>query len=381
MSGQGGTGQPEVVLFVNNSMAMGGIETMIRDFALGLRADGFRPAVAVFQPGGQLAEQLTGQGVPVTNLAKRDGLDLGLVGRLRRHIRDIGASVVHCHNYSAWLYSTLATWGLPGVRLVHSEHSRVLPLPRRRWLERQLARRTHAVVAVSADVARCLVRDIGVAPERVCLVANGIDLARFKPDPALRAGERARLGLPEAAIAFGILARLVPVKDHATLLQAFALAAQRLPQAHLVIAGDGPCRPALELQARDLDLQDRIHFLGEVRDGERVLNALDVYMLSSVDEGMNLTLLEAMGTGLPAIATRVGGNPEVVQDGSTGLVVPPSQPQAMAEAMVRLAEDPVLRQRLARQARERVAAAFSQQVTLQAYVALYRGAPPQPWKG
>lgn len=370
-----------VVLFVNDSLAMGGIETMIRDFALGLDPARYTAEVAVFRPGGQLADELQRSGVRVTSLDKRDGLDLGLAVRLRRHIRETGARIVHSHNYAAWLYCALATAGLPGVRRVHTEHSRVMPLARRRWLERRLASLTDAVIAVSGDVARSLVHDIRVSRERVGLIANGVNLGRFRPDPAARRAMRASLGIDEHAVAFGILARLVPVKSHQTLVEAFRLLRQRVSGAHLLIAGDGPCREALERQIAEADLNDCIHLLGEVSDGERVLNGLDVYVLSSVDEGMNLTLLEAMGTALPVIATAVGGNPEVVVDTVTGLIVPALQPSALADAMARLAGDKGLRHTLGLRGRSRVEAAFSQRRTLEEYMSLYDGADVQVWQG
>lgn len=364
---------PQRLLFVNHSMRMGGIETMIRDFALGLPRAAWQPEVAVFSGGGVLGEQLAAGGMPVTDLHKREGLDPGLVLRLRRLLRTHGISVVHSHNYSAWLYSVLATWGLPGVRLVHTEHSRIEPLPRRQALVRWLARRSSAVVGVSLDVTRSLVEEAGAPADRVGFIANGIDLARFRPDPALRAAARQELGIAVDAAVFGIVARLVPVKSHRTLVDAFAIVRASRPDARLLLAGDGPCRAELEAQVAAAGLGGAVRFLGEVRDTPRVLNALDVYMLSSVDEGMNLTLLEAMACGLPVVATAVGGNGEVVHDGRTGRLVPRLDALAMAERMLELAADAGARERLGDAGRARVEHDFSQAATMRAYEALYRG--------
>ena len=369
------------VVYVNHSMGMGGIETMIRDFAFNIDRARFDPSVAVFRAGGQLIDQLAGAGIGVEHLDKREGLDIGLISRLRRHIVRTGARVVHSHNYSAWLYCVLASLGLPSVRIIHTEHSRVAPLWRRHVLERLLASRTHAVAAVSADVAESMVTEIRIPRSRVCMIANGINLGRFKPDERRRAAMRESLGLKSDEIVFGILARLVQVKSHRTLVDAFRIVCEELPNARLVVAGDGPCRAELELQVCSMGLEGKVLFLGEVSDGERVLNGLDVYMLSSLDEGMNLTLLEAMGASLPVVATEVGGNPEVVVRDQTGLLVPPAQPQAMAGAMLRFAREPDLRDRLGRAGRARVEAGFSQAATLDAYMNLYEGAAPEPWRG
>ena len=364
------------VLFVNDSLHMGGIETMIRDFVVGISPYCFESFVAVFRGGGGLFDELVGNLTPVANLRKRDGLDPGLVRRLRCLIREWRIDVVHSHNYAAWLYTVLATRGLPRVRLVHSEHSRVELMWRRRTMERWLARRTHAVVGVSADVAQSLVDDVGVDAGRTGLIANGIDLARFRPDVEGRADFRSRHGIPAGALLFGIVARLVPVKDHVTLVAAFARVHAALPTARLVIAGDGPCRSELEQQVAALGLAGRVNFLGEVQQSQDVLCALDVYVLSSTDEGMNLTLLEAMGSALPIVATAVGGNPEVVLDGRTGLLVPPSNPEALADGMLQLAGNERCRALFGEQARRRAEDSYSLAATLRAYERLYLGESP-----
>jgi sugar transferase (PEP-CTERM/EpsH1 system associated) len=370
---QNGNSPTARLLFVNHSLHMGGIETMIDDFARSLRPAGFDVGVAVFRGGGQLAAGLAGSGIPVSDLHKREGLDFGLVMRLRRLLRASKTSVIHSHNYSAWLYSVLASLGLGGIKRIHTEHSRVQPLPRRRAMERWLARYTHAVVGVSDDVAQSLVTEVGIEPTRVCFIANGINLSRYRPDPALRASLREELGIAPTTLVYGIVARLVPVKAHVDLIDAFHIVQQRQPATRLVIAGDGPCGADLKAQVTRLGLTPCVHFLGEVRDTERVLNALDVYMLSSTDEGMNLTLLEAMATGLPVIATSVGGNPEVVAEANTGLLVPARNPQRMAQAMRELLLKHELRQGFGLAARQRVERQFSQANTLRKYQALYAG--------
>jgi glycosyltransferase involved in cell wall biosynthesis len=364
------------VLFVNDSLHMGGIETMIRDFAIGISPQRFESCVAVFRGGGGLFDELSGKGTPVADLRKRDGLDPGLVWRLRRHIVAQRIDVVHSHNFAAWLYTVLATRGLPRVRLVHSEHSRVEPMWRRRATERWLAGRTHAVIGVSADVTRSLVADVGVDAKRAGLIANGIDLSRFRPDAAQRVAFRAGHGIPADALLFGIVARLVPVKDHASLVTAFGRVHAKESRARMVFAGDGPCRPELERQVVAAGLAAAVTFLGEVRQPQDVLRALDVYVLSSTSEGMNLTLLEAMATALPIVATAVGGNAEVVLDGRTGLLVPPSNPAALAEAMLRLAQDERCRADFGAQSRQRAEESYSQAATLRAYERLYLGGLP-----
>jgi glycosyltransferase involved in cell wall biosynthesis len=197
----------------------------------------------------------------------------------------------------------------------------------------------------------------------VTTIWNGIDVTGFAyagPDPAGPAV---------------LVARLAPEKDVETLLNATALAARERPDFRLEVAGDGPCRPALERAAADLGVAGRVRFLGEVRDVPALLARARLFALSSLTEGVSLTLLEAMSRGLPVAATRVGGNAEVVADGETGLLVPPGDPPALAAALLRLWADPAEAARLGRAGRRRVEAHFDVRGMVAAYEDLYRPCP------
>lgn len=363
------------ILFVNHSMATGGIETLIVDFARHLRDAGFTPRVAVFQGQGSLERDLNRMDIAVHRLEKREGVDLRMVWRLRRLLGECRAAVVHSHNFSTWLYTTLAVHTL-GRRVVHvhTEHSNVDFAPRRYWIERLLGRYTDRTVAVSAAVRDVMIRDIGIAPERVALIYNGIDMTRFRPNGGLRGQTRAALGIAPDEIAIGIVARLVPVKDHQTLVASFRLLRERVSRrVRLVLVGDGPERAALAREIAAHDMSAAVMLLGERHDIPALLNALDIYALTSVNEGMNLTLLEAMSTGLPVVATAVGGNPEIVADGETGMLAPARDAAALATAFARLVEDEGRRRRFGEHGRRRVESRFSQSAMLDAYLALYRG--------
>lgn len=366
----------ESVLFVNHSMATGGIETLIVDMARALRARDFVPAVAVFEGGGSLERRLNELGVAVHPLGKREGLDPRLVFRLRRLILHTAVDVVHSHNFSTWLYTALALRGLTrSVRHVHTEHSNVEFRARRYWLERLLGRMTTYTVAVSAAVRDTMIGDIGIPPDRVRLIYNGIDTKRFAPDAARRQSMRQALGVGADAVVIGIVARLAAVKDHATLVRAFArLRCSCARPVQLVLVGEGPERIALEREVAAHGLGADVHLAGEQHNTDDWLRAFDIYALSSISEGMNLTLLEAMSTGLPVVATDVGGNPEIVRDGETGLLAPARDADAMAAALARLVESDTLRARMGAAGRGRVEECFSQESMLQAYSELYRPA-------
>ncbi len=376
MSEPGRVTRPRVLL-VSQSLAMGGVETMICDLVRLLTSTEFVAEVAVLEAGGGLEAGLVDAGVVVHHLEKRPGLDLTAARRLRRLVRDRRISVLHTHNFAPWLYASFATAGMPSVRHVHTQHSEVPPSAVRHFLARRCATRTDALVAVSAAVQRCLADQAQVPPTSVQVIPNGIDTRRFRPDAAQRARMREALAIADGEIVIGVIARLVPLKGHRDLLDAVELAVRDTDvPLRLLIIGDGPERAALEAHAAQVGLDDVVTFLGERRDTDALLAAMDIYALASLSEGMNLTLLEATAAGLPVVATTVGGNPEIVQDGATGLLVPASDATSFARALTALAHDAEARTRFGVAARARALHSFDERTMFAGYLSAYRGTPP-----
>jgi sugar transferase (PEP-CTERM/EpsH1 system associated) len=362
------------ILYLNHCMAMGGIENMIVDFTRLLPRGEFEPHVGVFEGGGSLEAVLGEERVPVHPLHKREGIDPGLIWRLRRLLHRERIRVIHSHNYSAWLYACIAARGLRGMTHVHTEHSGVESFRRRYAAERWLSRFTTAVVAVSKHVHDVMIDEIRIAPRRVRLIYNGVDTTRFAPRAPVREAARRALGIAPDTVVIGIVARLAQVKNHEMLIRAFALlSGEPDSRARLVIVGDGPERAALEQLTQELGIGGRVFFLGERRDTPELLSAFDLYSLTSISEGMNLTLLEAMASGLPVVATGVGGNTEIVREGETGHLVPSGDVESLHQRLRRLALDPGQRAQMGRAGRERVLRDFDQQAMMQHYLSLYRG--------
>jgi glycosyltransferase involved in cell wall biosynthesis len=205
--------------------------------------------------------------------------------------------------------------------------------------------------------------------ERIRVIRNGIDTSRF--NPARRETARHRLGLREEDVAIGAVGRLVPVKDQATLLAALSQLKKEGAPFRAFLAGDGPLLDGLSAQARDGGIADQIVFLGARADIEDVLAAYDVFVLSSVSEGLSNTILEAMSTGLPVVATRVGGADELVEHDHTGVLVPPSDSPAMAAAIRRLLENQQLRKSMGAAGRRRAETEFSLTRMIASYEDLY----------
>jgi glycosyltransferase involved in cell wall biosynthesis len=225
------------------------------------------------------------------------------------------------------------------------------------------------VVSVSSRLAERLARDVGFDRRRVRTIRNGVSTERF--GRTVRADARAGLGLFQNTIAVGTVGRLEEVKDHGTLLRAFGLVARQNPRAVLLIAGDGPLRSQLERTVQELGLDARVRFLGHRPDVERVLAALDVFVLSSISEGLSNTILEAMACGVPVVATRVGGADELIVENETGLLAPARQPETLATAIATLVNDEAARLRMGVAAGERARAKFSLAGMLTAYESLY----------
>ena len=349
---------------------------MIVDMIRLLPREKFAPEVAVLEGGGSLEKVLQERGVPVHQLHKKSGVDLGLARRLRRLMQDRNIAVLHSHNFSAWLYSALAACSIGGICHVHTEHSGVEPSHRRYFAERLLSLITNHVIAVSSHVHNVMIREIGVSPLRAKLILNGVNTARFAINARVRKQTRETLGLAEQDFVVGIVARLAPVKNHSLLLNGFASFEVDLPiRKKLLIVGDGAERAKLEALAAQLGIDGITQFLGERRDTEALLNAMDVYVLSSLSEGMNLTLLEAMSSGLPVVATSVGGNVEIVEDGISGFLVPVDDPIEMGQRLHQLALDPQLRKRFGSAGRDSTVNRFSENTMMDQYLSLYCGAP------
>jgi glycosyltransferase involved in cell wall biosynthesis len=223
------------------------------------------------------------------------------------------------------------------------------------------------VVAVSEDARRELVRHNRIRPDKVQVILNAIDLAGYRALAPRSQERRGELGIPVGVPVCGIVGRLSPEKDHRTLLIALDILRKSGSPAHLVIVGGG----GLKSLAGGLGLDERVHFLGFRSDVAELLPLFDLFVLSSTEEGISLTLIEAMAAGLPIVATRVGGNPEVVVDGETGVLVEPGQPGALAEAVGSLLSDAESRMRMGGRGREVAQERFDIERLIDQYQAIY----------
>lgn len=358
-------------LHVLDSLAVGGMENGVVNLINAAREQ-VRHTVVTMTALGPLSERLPAS-VTVHCIGKRAGIDLGAVLRLARLVRGLRPDVVHSRNWGA--LDAVVAARLAGVHtVVHGEHGREAMDPegldpRRNRLRRLLAPLVSRFVTVSVDLRRWLVTTVRIPAHKVVTIHNGVDSVRFSPADSSEAREA--LGLPIGATVIGTIGRLDPVKDQAGLIEAFSGLAESGSTPILAIVGEGPSRLALEEEIRRRNLSQRVRLFGERRDVPTVLRAFDLFVLPSRAEGMSNTILEAMATGLPVVATDVGGNPELIEPETTGRLVPSGDPHALEAALRAYVADSYLRRSHGKAGRDRVLQHFSLDRMAQAHTGLY----------
>ncbi|WP_448243616.1 glycosyltransferase [Pseudoxanthomonas mexicana] len=364
----------EIVHFVEN-LDRGGLERTVVDLIASQREAGHQCRVICLFKLGLLARELLAAGVRVDACGKQPGLDLRALRRARALLRQSPGAVIHTHNAMAHYYAVAASLGLSARCRINTRHGMGgrSHSGRQEWLYRQSMRATDYAVAV-CEAARERFEEQGIQPRRGLLaVPNGIRLERFRPaDAAARKALVAELGWPADSRIIGTVGRLQPVKDHALLLRAFAKVRMQVPEAVLLIAGDGPLREALETQAAQAGLGEAVKFLGDRHDVPRLLAGMELFTLSSSSEGYSIALLEACAAGLPVVATDVGGNREIIRDGANGRLVPATDAAALATALIALLREPVSAAEMGRMGRTWAQAEASFRTMAERYHRLYR---------
>lgn len=335
---------------------------------LGMRALGHR-AMLVAHAEGELRQRAR-EGLELIALAPRTEMDLSAAWRLSRLIKQLGPDVVHAHDphgvaMAALALSMSTQLAKPPLVAARRVDFHLKGNALSRWKYRQV----DCFICASEAVRRMLVAD-GVPAARAVTVHEGIDLGHVDAAPA--ADLHADLWLPHGSPIVGNVAALVPHKGQRHLIEAAAIVVTRVPDARFVIAGEGELRPVLERQIKEHHLEKHVFLAGFRPDILSVHKGFDIFVMSSVTEGLGTSLLDAMACGKPIVATTAGGMPEVVEDGATGLLVPPRDHQAMAAAIVTLLTSPDLRDRMGAAGLARVRARFSVERMVQDTLEIYR---------
>lgn len=366
-------------MFVAHSLDVGGTEKLLCDMVTAVSARGIEPVVCCLDRVGIWGERLCADGYTVHDLGRKPGVDRGVIGRLRAIISTERPDILNPHQYTPYFYAASSIFLLPGrPRLVFTEHGRFYP-DRVRWkrviFNRFAATFTDEIVGVCGYSRDALVKYEWFPRRRVKVIYNGIkaDVYRGAGDASAVRRAKQALGLSPDDIVIGTVGRLCAEKNYRMLIRAFAQVLRIVPSARLVFAGGGELESNLRKCAGEVGADAKIVFLGPRQDVPSLLGAFDIFALSSDSEGASLVLLESMAAGLPVVATAAGGNPELVVDGVTGLLVPRGDADRFARALIDLAGSDQRRRLLGDAGRKRVDEKFSFDRMIDEYVALYRG--------
>lgn len=356
----------------------GGMENGMVNLINRLPQERYRHAIICLAGHGEFARRITNPNVQFYDLGKRPGHDLGWFRRMYRLLRELKPDILHTRNLSTLEAQFVGALARVPAR-VHGEHGRdVFDLEgknRKYNLLRKAARcLIHRYIAVSQDLAGWLRQTVGASEARIVQIYNGVDRSRFFP----RQATRPDLGRPEffagATCVIGSLGRMAAVKDYPGLAEAFIRLCRSRPDAsglRLILVGDGGARPTCQAMLDAAGLGRQVWLPGDCSDTPDWLRSFDLFVLNSLGEGISNTILEAMSTGLPVIATHVGGNPELVLPGQTGALIPSGEPDTLAQAIGQYVDDASRRRVEGHAARARIEAEFDWERATAAYAAVY----------
>lgn len=362
-----------VILQTLHSLQVGGAEVLTARLVRRLK-DRFHFVFACLDELGTLGQELRDEGFTVEVLGRRTGIDLACVRRLARVAIKHRAEVIHAHQYTPFFYSRAPGWFGRRPPVLFTEHGRAFPdLPNRKRMafNRLFLRKADCVVAVGKDVKRALVENEGIPSSRIDVIYNGVRLSDFAGEPELRCQIRRELGIAtEAPVAIQV-ARLDYLKDHCTALRSAERVAKTCPQFRLILVGEGPERSKVEAEITKRNLKEHVILLGLRTDVKQLLAAADLFLLTSISEGIPVTLIEAMGARLPIVSTAVGGVTEVVEHAKAGLLTAAGDDGALAEAIISLIRDAALRRSLGNEGYARARQVFSEEEMHRRYAEYY----------
>jgi len=367
------------ILQVVHSLVIGGTERVVCDLVRAFNDKEFITSVCCLDELGEFGEDLRSEGYRVNVLNRRPGIDFNLILELRKLYSLENIDLVHAHQYTPYFYSasaSLTRYGLPKVIL--TEHGRHYPdrvKPKRVLFNQVLRFSTSAYTGVSEFTRQSLIRYEKMPARKIQVIYNGIwtGFTGFD-DYIYRKKLRESFGLEKNDFLILSIGRMDPIKDFETLIKSFSLVAQQKGQARLWIAGGGDqnYRDKLVMLIKSLKLEDRVSLLGTRRDVDQLLPACDIFVLPSITEAASMTILEAMAAGKPVVATKTGGNPELVIQGKTGFLVPVGNEKALAKALLQLLKNPELRSRMGQAGRKRLEQQFTMDRILSQYRVLYQ---------
>jgi len=328
------------ILHITYDMRIGGTEMVIKNIIEGANTDLLNMSIfCIEQPLGPWGVDLKKEGISVASIARKDGFDFSVVTRLRALIKYQKIDVVHCHQYTPWVYGAAAAFGTK-AKVIFTEHGRFHPDSsswKRRFVNPILALVTYKITAISHATRQALSNYEFLSSRGIEVIYNGIQGLIADEDKVLDIKQS--LNIQEGEFVFGTIARLDPIKNHRMMLNAFSSSLKSMPTAKLIIVGDGELMDTLKSLIDKLNISNNVILTGYIPYPKDYLAVFDIFLLSSLSEGTSMTLLEAMSLSKPCIVTDAGGNKEIVTNKETGLVSDNDNMQQFSDAMLTLAKD------------------------------------------
>ena len=348
------------VLHLMEDLKIGGAERVIADISEGLGRKDFEVSVWCITDGGEIAEELKENGVEVKILGIHSYYNPFKILKLSRLLRKAKPDIVHTHGYFASVIGRIAAKIAGVLVIINHVHSTYWDYKKRNFrMEKLLSRFTHKIICCSKAVEDFVSSQDVIKPEKTLVIYNGVAESRFSSSKNA-SSVKAQLGIDSGDRVVGTVSSLAPHKGHEYLFQAAPLVLRASAHAKFLIVGDGILQDKLKEQVKDLSLSSAVIFTGTRKDIPEILSAVDVFVLpSSSREGLGISIIEAMAAEKPVVATDIGGIPEVVQNGETGLLVPPRDPEALAHAVIDLFQNPGKAEEMGRQGRIK----FKQELT------------------
>lgn len=351
-------------------MRIGGTEMVIKSIVESDAASDYEMSIyCIESPLGPWGKAMQETGIGVTTHSRRPGFDMSLVKALRAHIKQNNIDIVHCHQYTPWVYGTLAAVGL-GCKIIFTEHGRFYPDSttwKRRLVNPVLEAFSDRFTAISEATKNALSQYEFIPSRKIQCVYNGIKTL----SPVGEGAElKEKLSLTSNDLILGTIARFDPIKNHLMMLEAFSIVLNAGVQAKLLIVGDGEERHNVERKIAELGIEEHVILTGYQVDPTRYLNIMDAFLLSSLSEGTSMTLLEAMSLSKPCVVTNAGGNPEIIKHQHNGYVTENDNAKAFAEAIMKL-NDPSIRVNFGQNGKSRFDSMFTDNKMVEHYSAIY----------
>lgn len=364
-----------VICQLLHSMNVGGAE-MLAARIVRQTCDQYRYCFCCLDELGTLGEELISQGFPVKVIHRKPGFDWRCPIRIARYLQQHHVDLIHAHQYTPFFYALLARvihWHAPILFTEHGRHQPDYPRRKRMVFNRAMLQRRDHVLGVGEAVRQALIVNEGIPPGRAHVLYNGVDLSHYENvTEEQRLDARRELGVDENDLVIVQVARLDPIKDHGTALRAMELVSHRHSNVKFRIIGEGPEAENIRSTIEKLRLENCITMMGLRKDVPKLLLGADLFLLSSVSEGIPLTIIEAMGASLSVVSTNAGGVHEVVRPEKTGLLAPIGDHVQLAEQIMKLIERPDLRRQMGQRGHELAHQKFSEPKMLQQYDQLYR---------